>query len=216
MNKIITTPLSTKRKKEKGVTHSNIQSEIKGKIYPSIYIDSEKRISVADGFINVGDTKHSLVGKTLVEIVKFLRDNDVSADLTTALAASYPASMIQDFESTSTLAFDVTTSPFRLSEHHSKYVSNLLDLSEDSITRVVHDVTNTSFTRSEDLVFATQIGSQTTCLMTYSINKYFLFTGEENISNVYNIVDKHETMNPEIFQLVSAFNSENKDTLWRP
>lgn len=216
MTKIIATPLSAKKSKESGVTHNKIQAHIQGKVYPSIYIDSEKRISVADGSIVISGKSFSLVGKTLIEIVKILRDNDVSADLTSSSVAGYPASMIQDFESVSTMSFNVKTSPFRLSEHHSKYVNNLLRIDESNISRTVHDITGTAFERSEDLIFVTEVTPQTQCLMTYSLKKYFLFTGEENISNVHNIIDKHDSLNSEIFQLISASNSENKDTLWQP
>lgn len=220
MNQIIKTSLSDKVKKDTGITPSRISSELLSKAFPSILIESEEQITVNNGQLCVGPICILLSDKTIIEIVKFLRDNGISSFLTTPGVAGYPASLLLDFNSHVVININPESSPLRLSNIHSAYSSNLVVFSEDNIDRDIlgvwnNNVPSTGYERVSDLVFFDN-PNNVSCLVEYKINKYFLMCGKENTFTLSSVIDNHfsqENVTPEISDLLIKINSDNKDIL---
>lgn len=236
MSNIIKTPLSDRQSKAKSVTRSNILPLINSDATPSIYINDTTAISVSDGILRYGNKSIYLLNKTVIEIVGTLRDNGVNAFLTDIKMAGLPAILLNDFNSNSILVIDIESSPIRLSEYHGEYSKNLIALSESNIIRSIAAIVATnvrsgldrdifyskdvddlySYEVSNDLLYVNNLDSPTKCIMSYSINNYFLFSSNENLLNTYNIIDKYNNAkinSHELDNLLKAINSNNKDVL---
>jgi hypothetical protein len=230
MQNIITESLSDKKQSVDGVTTSKIINGLAKYSHPSIYVDSDKSISIMDGYVKVDEVEINITGKTNLELVSVLRDNAVNAYLTHSKTAMYPASLLKEFSSDSTITFDVDCSPVRLSEYHSGYATHLIDLSGSDIDREIISV----YSNEDDLIYSPNeegthhyevvdgllytnaLSLNTKCLMKYKIKKYFLHSMSENILNAKTIIDKSYTddsYTSDVKDLLIATNGNNKDIL---
>lgn len=219
MNQIIASPLSDKRKKIKGVTQDKVSSQFSSKIFPSIYIDSDKDLSVLNGSVTVEGTSLLLSGKTIVEVVKFLNDNGITAYITDHTVAAYPASLLQDFWSADVLKIPVDTSPLRITEFYSQHTSNLVEFDNVNIDREIIGVWRNGNEEPYELVgelLYTNAMEDTECLLMYRVKKYFLFCSDQTVIDSSTVIKDHYESNeitPDIADLLSVINSDNKDVL---
>lgn len=220
MTNIISTQLSDKIKQAKDITRTKICATLQKNIFPGILINSEEYVKIENGLLSLESDSILLFGKTLIEIVKFLNDNNVDAWLTSSFLAGYPAILIQDFRSHTPIKISPDSSPLRLSEIHSISSNNLVVFSEDYISRDVLNVwennkISTTYQRLNDLLFFDNINS-VSCLINYKISKYFLFCGKENIVNTSKVIGYdygNVGRTTELDDLLIKINSENKDVL---
>jgi len=230
MSAIIKTPISDKVNKKSGVTREDVLSTINSDSFPAIYVDDSAELSVSGGILKCGTLEVYLIEKTIIELVKILRDNGFNAFITDPKMSACPAILLNDFESKLITNIEADSSPLRLSEYHAKSSKNLVKLDELNIKREVLSIVDiepavdlhySTDKRDElhyeidgDLLYINNIHKSVVCLISYTVNKYFLFCSKENILNSYKIVDtynKAEVNSIELFNLLKATNSNNKD-----
>lgn len=213
---IVTSKLNRRGIKAKGITHSAMAKEAARRAFPAIYIESQESISVVNNGISVSSTHFNTSNKSMIEVVAFLRSNGVDAWLTSPDLSGYPAALIRDFSSVSRKPIDIRVSPFRITDHHTEFVNNLIEFDEDSVVRNIHPEAGITATQDGDLVY---VGGEFSseeparCILEYKVVKYVLMAGSGSVSNGYEFLTSQLDNNHEAIDLLMAINAENRNRI---
>lgn len=185
--------ISTNVTDDAGITKSQLTSSLMRSGFPTLYIESNVLFKVDNAKVTTENLEFSIIGLTMLEVVKKLRDNGISAYLARIDVGMLPAELLLDFSNESIFSIDIDSSPKRLSEIHAKTLVNIPGLDESSISREVISVYSinqdikygisgerNSYFIDNNMLYTNGLLSDTRAVVMYRANKFLLFASKEN------------------------------------
>ncbi|RLA16181.1 MAG: hypothetical protein DRQ60_05080 [Gammaproteobacteria bacterium] len=215
--------LSDKKKRVSGITKEQINSELAANGYPGLYIETDIHLKFSNSTITIGEEVLPISGMTLIETVKILREHGVSAYLTRNSVGMLPAELLLDFDNKIVFTEEVDVSPKNIDEMHNKNILNVPGLEESSITKTILSVSSSSrniIYKTDDSTFSYQVDDNrlfinglledTTAMIEYEIDKFFIFMNTENVIELNKLL-RSDMKNINNRILMNDINSNNWD-----
>lgn len=217
--------ISDSRQESTGITKQQINNHLMLTAYPAIYIETQESLEIINSNIITGGEIISTLGLTVLETVKRLRDNGITAYVSKDSISMLPAESLVDFSNRSTVLKDIDISPKNIDEIHGKGVLNIPGLEETSIRRSIvsmhSDSIRTKYSKNEgrysfklvdDKIYTNGLRSDTKAVVDYKIDKFFLFINKENIIEL-NSVLRSGKRSLSRDMLTDTINSQNWDKI---
>ena len=217
--------ISDTRKPTSGITKNQINSELLSNAYPALYIESDKEIVFDNSTVIVDGSAQTISGKTVIEVVKILRDLNVDAYITRRSIGMMPAELLIDFKNQIIISEEIDVSPKDTTEIHHSNLMNVPGLEEASIDREIVSVysknrdieytsrnTEYSFYPEGDLLYINGLVDDTMVVLKYNINKFFIFMKDENFIEINKLL-QYKDLNINNRIMLNNINSNNWDKI---
>ena len=212
MTNIIQTEIRDSRRRVPSITLSSMEDS---NAVPCMAIESNKSISITSGNLLVDNSIFALEGKTILEVVKFLRGESIDASLTDIGFGASPAILLQDFSNLSIEEHTLSHSPTSMHTLFGKYISRMVSVSSAYVSReVIGCWTNgasVDYNIHQDNIFYNS-SNVATCLIKHTINKYYINISRSKCFTSSEFISSQDSVSPQVNQVLESINKLNKDT----
>ena len=163
-----------------------INSMLKKDSRPGIYIEETQGLKYKDCTFLFGASKIYTEGKTLLAVIKELRDLGISAFLCHKSLAMYPAELLIPYNNYTYGEVDVDKSPKSLEEMHTKSSISVPLMRESSIERDIISVSSAecevdhSFKIDQGALYTNDLAPDSKCIFRHKAIKFILYVSNTN------------------------------------
>ncbi|RLA68530.1 MAG: hypothetical protein DRQ78_00140 [Epsilonproteobacteria bacterium] len=216
-------PISDRKKKRFGITKDHINTELMSDAYPALYIETDHELIISNGLLTSDDLEIALPGLTMLDIVNQLREYGITAYITRKSVGMLPAELLIDFKNKIVISEEIDLSPKRLSEINHKNMLHTPGLDDANIKREIvtmysnerdikykKDKGTYSYMVEDGNLYTNGLLPDTMAVVKYDINKFFLYTKDENIIELGKMLkNKSNTISKRI--MINNVNARNWD-----